>query len=458
MLFTHLPYEPDDTIAAIATPPGEGGVAMVRLSGKLALQIAAKIFTGPLHQYKTHTAHYGQVFNLAGEKIDDVLLLPLLGKRSYTGEDTIEIFCHGGSLITRRVLETVLEAGARAARPGEFTFKAFMNGKLDLAQAEAVQTLIAAKNHHALAAAENQLNGSLSKKISAFQTTLTHITAILEAWIDFPEEGLEFATTEELSAQLDSVAKEMQELLDTFQQGRMLQEGIILCLVGCPNAGKSSLMNALLDKERAIVSHIPGTTRDVLEDTLYLNGLHLRLVDTAGIRDSIEVIEQEGIRRSKKAMEEADLVLLVLDAAKPLEQQEHELISLVPKNKTLLVWNKIDLEISQIADLKFPHCVSISAKEKIGLDDLRKKIDTVIWEKVPPSKDEILITNLRHKESLANAIEACRAVMEGLSNQLSPEFLAQDMRCCLKALGQIIGKEITEEILSAIFSKFCIGK
>jgi tRNA modification GTPase len=455
--FIHQPYCPGETIAAIATPPGEGGVAIIRISGKEALDVAGKVFSGPVHKYISHTAHYGHIINQQGSRVDSVLILPMLGKRSYTGEDTIEIHCHGGSLITRRVLEVILQAGARAARPGEFTFKAFMNGKLDLAQAEAVQELICAKNEHALNAAENQLKGSLSEKITSFQLSLTHVAAILEAWVDFPEEGLEFASMDEICASLEDVAGQMQKLEDTFHDGRILQEGISLCLVGSPNVGKSSLMNALLDKERAIVSHIPGTTRDILEDHIKLNGLNLRLMDTAGIRHSDEAIEQEGIRRSKAAMSEADLILLVLDATQPLENEVHGLIDQIPAKKTIVVWNKTDLP-HQLPAINFPHVVHISAKQKIGLDLLRSKIDSVIWEEGPPARDEILITNLRHKESLSKAIEATRDVISGLRTDVSPEFLAMDMRLSLSELGKIIGTNITEDILSAIFSKFCIGK
>lgn len=458
MEFIHQPYQPNETIAAVATPPGEGGVAIVRISGKDALEVAAQVFSGPVNQYRTHTAHYGKILNRNREHVDDALVLVMLGKRSYTGEDTVELHCHGGSLITRRVLETVLEAGARAARPGEFTLKAFMNGKLDLVQAEAVQELICAKNEHALNAAEMQLQGNLSRKISDFQSNLTLIAAILEAWVDFPEEGLEFASMEEISEQLAQICNQMATLCATFHDGKILHDGISLCLIGCPNAGKSSLMNAFLDKERAIVSHVPGTTRDILEDHLRLNGLNLRLIDTAGIRESDEIIEQEGIRRSKAAMTEADLVLLVLDASKPLAHEEQQLIAQVPKAKTIAIWNKIDLPHFELPSLDFPHIVSISAKEKIGLEALRKKIDEVIWEHGPPARDEVLITNVRHKEALKEAINCCQAVIDGLRMGVSPEFLSFEMRQCLRALGTIIGTNITEDILSAIFSKFCIGK
>lgn len=446
------------TIAAIATPPGTGGVAIIRLSGKEAISIASKIFTGPVHSFATHTAHYGRVVNLNRELVDDVLLLVMRGSRSYTGEDTVEIHCHGGALITRKVLETVLSAGARLAEPGEFTLRAFLNGKMDLAQAEAVQELIAAKNEYALAAAENQLRGALSAKILSFQKGLIDIAAMLEAWVDFPEEGIEFAPLEEVKKELQKSAEAMEALLATFHDGQIAKEGISLCLAGKPNVGKSSLMNALLKKERAIVSSIPGTTRDLLEDHLLLGGLHFRLTDTAGIRETDEVIEQEGVRRSKEALQKADLTLLVLDIASPLTHEDEFLFSLVPKDKTIVVWNKADLSHSSPPSLPFPHIVTLSAKEGKGLEELKQEIDRIIWTKGPPSLEEATLTNVRHKEALSQAIVHCRQVIEGLSQNVSPEFLAYDMRSSLASLGKIIGLDITEDILSAIFSKFCVGK
>lgn len=459
MHFIHEPYIPGETIAAIATPPGEGGVAIIRISGKNSFDVASKIFSGPIHTYKTHTAHYGQVKDLNGNHVDDVLVLVMRGTRSYTGEDTVEIHCHGGGLITRRVLEVVLSAGARAARPGEFTFKAYINGKLDLAQAEAVQTLISAKNDYALQAAEGQLKGSLSVKIQEFQEKLTLITAILEAWVDFPEEGLEFASMEDICGDLETTLISMQKLADTFHDGKILQEGISLCLIGCPNVGKSSLMNALLDKDRAIVSHIAGTTRDILEDQMRINGLNLRLLDTAGIRTTEEFIEQEGIRRSKEAMNQADLILLVLDATKGYDEEDQRLVEQAPKVKTIVVWNKTDLPHRALPLINHsPYIVNLSAKQKVGIEKLRETIDKVIWENGPPSKEEVLITNVRHREALLQAITAAQTVLDGLKTGVSPEFLSSDMRQCLNELGKIIGTNIGEDILSAIFSTFCIGK
>jgi tRNA modification GTPase len=458
MEFIHEPYDPNETIAAVATPPGEGGVAIIRISGKEAIEVASRVFSGPVSTYATHTAHYGKILNARQEIVDSVLVLVMRGKRSYTGEDTVEIHCHGGSLITRRVLDVVLQAGARAARPGEFTFKAFMNGKLDLAQAEAVQALIGAKNERALEAAQYQLQGSLSGKIANFQEELIQNAAILEAWIDFPEEGLEFATPEQICQDLQRTGRQMEQLAATFHEGRILQEGISLCLIGSPNVGKSSLMNALLDRDRAIVSPIPGTTRDILEDHLRLNGLHFKLMDTAGIRLGEDLIEQEGIRRSKEAMAKADLILWVLDAARGLNHEDEWLLQQVPKAKTIAIWNKIDLPYPGLPALDLAHRVEISAKEKKGLEQLRQKIDEVIWEKGPPSHEEVLISNVRHHQALLQAVEACQRVTEGIQAGLSPEFLSVDMRLCLHELGKIRGTQITEDILSAIFSKFCIGK
>jgi tRNA modification GTPase len=458
MEFVHQSYYPGETIAAIATPPGEGGVAIIRISGHEALNVADRVFSGPVQKYRSHTAHFGQVRNGKGEHLDDVLLLVMLGCASYTGETTVEIHCHGGSLITRRVLEAVLTAGARAALPGEFTFRAFLNGKMDLAQAEGVQALIGAKNERALDAAEHQLKGALSQSITQFQQTMTQIAAVLEAWVDFPEEGLEFATMDEICDDLERVCCAMEKLAATFHDGKILHDGLSLCLVGCPNVGKSSLMNALLDKERAIVSPIPGTTRDVLEDHLRLNGLHLKLSDTAGIRNTEEGIEQEGIRRSKLAMHQADVVLLVLDAHRGLTEEDRKLIALTPFVKTIAIWNKVDLPHADVPLLDLPFAVKLSAKERKGLDELRRAIDQLIWQNGPPSKEEILITNIRHKEALMTSTEAARRVQQGLRQSVSPEFLTIDMRQALSELGKILGANVTEDILSAIFSKFCIGK
>jgi len=455
--FNHRAFQKKDTIAAIATPPGEGAIAVIRISGPRAIEIAAEIFSGPVSSYKSHTAHFGQILAKDETPIDSVLLLVMRAPRSYTGEETVEIHCHGGSIAPRRVLARILEAGSRAAEPGEFSLQAFLNGKLDLAQAEAVQQLIAAKSELALEAAEKQLQGKLSQKVQGLQKALTETAAILEAWVDFPEEGLEFASFEELISNLETSRSEMQALKKTFYDGKTIYSGLSLCLLGSPNVGKSSLMNALLGKERAIVTDTPGTTRDLLEDQLTLSGLHFRLIDTAGIRETEEIVEKEGIRRSKEAMQEADLLLLVLDASRDFIESDQNLLEMIPKEKAIVIWNKIDLKTPHFP-LDWPHIVHISAKEGIGFEALKEMIDRVIWKKGPPSKEEIVITQQRHFEALSHALLALETVLEGLKSGVSAEFVSSDLRHCLNELGLIIGSNVTEDILSAIFSKFCLGK
>jgi tRNA modification GTPase len=443
-----------ETIAAVATAPGTGAIAVIRISGKEAFTVAETIFSRSIQNFKTHTAHYGNILKTDGTVLDSVLLLVMRRPRSYTGEDSVEISCHGGRLITEQVLERIFEAGARPAQPGEFSLRAFLNGKLDLAQAEAVQELIAAKSEIALENAEKQLEGALSEKIRSFQKELTETAAILEAWVDFPEEDLEFATMEEIITKLESTSLRMQHLQKTFHDGKTLDEGISLCLLGSPNVGKSSLMNALLGKERAIVTEIAGTTRDLLEEDLRLGSLHFKLIDTAGIRETEERIEKEGIRRSQLAMQKADLILLLLDASRPLLESDLQLLKEAPPNKTIVVWNKTDLAKPPIE----LDSVQISAKEKTGLDALKAAIDRIIWKHGPPSKEEVLITKLRHHQALTQAIHATQAVIQGLKSGISAEFVASDMRAALNELGTIIGVNVTEEILSAIFAKFCLGK
>lgn len=458
MKFVHRAYQPGETIAAIATPPGEGGVAVIRISGNDALSVAEKIFSGPIRCYLSHTAHCGKIFNSQGGIVDEVLALVMIAPRSYTGEDTVEIHCHGGSIVTRKVLECILAAGARVAEPGEFTFRAFSNGKLDLAQAEAVQQLISAKNETALHLAKEQLQGKISKQVLAFQQRLVDIAAILEAWVDFPEEDLEFATLDEVIDAITAVEQEIATLAATFHDGKIASCGISLCLAGAPNVGKSSLMNALVGKERAIVTEIAGTTRDLIEEEIHLGQLHFRLIDTAGIRETSEVIEQEGIRRSRQAMQSADLILLVLDASKEMDQEEMHLLQAAPQGKTLIVWNKIDLLKVQSAAVSFFPVVSVSATQGTGLEELKEAIHALVWHAGPPSKEEVVITSSRHRQALEHARDALRTLTQGLKSGVSPEFVSSDMHQALTQLGSIIGTDITEDILSAIFSKFCIGK
>lgn len=442
----------NDTIGAICTPPGNGAVAMIRISGPKALEVTNKIFTGNVFAYPSHTAHLGKITSEQGVVIDEVLLLVMHQGKSYTGEDTVEIMCHGGHFITQKVLARVFEAGARAAGPGEFTLRAFQNGNLDLAQAEAVQELIAAKNEKALLAAERQLEGKLSEKITTIQKELTSITAIIEAWVDYPEEGLEFASKEEIIFQLEEVQKKLTLLSQTFHEGKKIAQGVSICLLGMPNVGKSSLLNALLEEERAIVTEIAGTTRDLLAEDLQLGGLTFRITDTAGIRDAEDLIEQEGVKRSQKAAKNADLVLIVLDVTR--EMTEEEIGFIETYKEALIILNKSDL-----SDKKHPvNGVRISAKTGAGLDKLKVALLEKALFDTARSDEEVIITKERHFKAIYEASSFLGNAIAGLKTEISPEFLAVDMRSSLKELAKIIGTNITEDILGAIFSKFCVGK
>lgn len=459
MEFTHRPLQLGETIAAIATPPGEGGISIVRLSGKEAIAIASRLFSKSLDQCASHTIHFGILSDLDGHRLDEVLALLFRAPRSYTGEDTVEFHCHGGTIASRKALDALLAAGARLASPGEFTFRAFMHGKIDLSQAESIQELISAKSEAAFAVAGAHLQGGLSEKIHAFQKELLRLAAILEAAVDFPEEGLAFASPAEVAHDLDLLHKEIASLLATFHDGQKLAQGIALCIAGAPNVGKSSLMNALLERERAIVTPIPGTTRDLLEELLILEGLPFRLIDTAGIHPTEDIVEKEGIRRSKEAFSHADLILLVLDHARPLTAAEEELCALLPQEKTLLLWNKIDLPGQADRSLPHPHQLKISVKEKRGLDAVKKYLHALAWERGSvPQEPPLLLTKARHAEALQKTAERLLVVKEGILRGESPEWLSADLKEALSHLGAILGTNVTDTLLSTIFSQFCIGK
>ncbi len=456
MDFTHRTYEKGQTIAAVATPPGEGGIAVIRISGQEALPVADKIFSLSLLSLQTHTVHFGKILNEKGDVIDEGLAVIMRAPRSYTGEDTVEIHCHGGMLITRQVLKAALHSGARVALPGEFTRRAFENGKIDLTRAEAVQQLIHAKSVLATQAAKHQLQGKLHQIIAEFQKKLTNIAAILEAWVDFPEEGLVFTSHRQMRNEMEQIKKGMGSLLETFDQGKKLQTQPSVCLLGSPNAGKSSLMNTLLGQERAIVTNVAGTTRDTLEEDLLLGNLHCLLIDTAGLRKADHPVEKEGVNRSFAAAKNADLILFLVDISDPVF--DADLIETLAQSRTLVVWNKMDLPPApSLPSFPFPS-VEISAKTGKGIAQLKKEIDRIMWAKGLPSKEQVILTSERHFESLRCAQQAVEQVIQGLQSELSPEFLTSDIRLALRELGTIIGTDVTEDILSAIFSKFCVGK
>ncbi len=442
------------TITAITTAPGVGGVAIIRLSGPEALGIAERCFSGNALRYKSHTVHFGDVIDPeTKEFIDQALLLVMHAPNSYTGEDVVEIQCHGGQLIPKKVLACTLKAGARMAGPGEFTHRSFMSGKIDLAQAEAVSALIAANSESALRAAKEQLEGKLSKQVTSLKERLTHIAALFEVWVDFPDEELEFASKDEVIAQLSDVKSQLQRYIDSFEEGRLIHDGISLALIGAPNVGKSSLLNALLDHERAIVSPQAGTTRDLVQERMQLFGHSLLLTDTAGIRSTKDAIEEEGIRRSKQQAEKADIVLVLLDASQGITEEDRNILSLIPKERSLIIWNKVDLKQPPQLD----QSLSISAKRGDGIDALKSAIKERIFGS-SSAKGEVVITEARHKEAISHAFTHTTRALDGLEKGHSPDLLTSDLRSSLSALGCIIGSDIQEDILDKIFSSFCIGK
>ena len=448
-----------ETIAALATPPGNGGIAIVRISGAEAFRVS-RALVRPGILLESHKAKLVTLLSPEGDPLDKALCIPFQSPRSFTGEDTVEFHCHGGQLLARRVLDALVSSGALIALPGEFTFRAFINGKIDLAQAEAIQDLIHARNETALKVAEEQLEGRLSKEIQAMQQEGSRLAAIFEAWVDFPEEGLEFASLEEVLQELNALRERILLLLTTYHDGQLIHDGVSICLLGAPNVGKSSLMNALLGKDRAIVSHIAGTTRDVVEDDLRLDGLHCRLIDTAGIRETEELIEGEGVKRSLKAMKRADIVFLVLDASRPHESYAEHLLKEATSSPICLIWNKIDLLTDEkiLPQYNVKETVCVSAKSGQGLDELKQAVHRVLWNSSSTRRDEVMIMNSRHKEALGRAEDSLEKVIKGLEEGISPEFIAFDMRQFLSNLGFIIGRDITEDILTSIFSQFCVGK
>src|SRR5688572_4155425 len=446
----------DDTIAAIATPLGEGGLAVIRVSGPRAFQVVDKCFE-PIgksskrpSQSDTHTIQYGRVVR-DGQTIDEVLLAVMRAPRTFTREDVVEITCHGGLLPAKAVLDTVLQQGARLAMAGEFTKRAFLNGRIDLAQAEAVADVIHSRTELALAAANEQLAGKLSQRINQLRDDLMKTLAHVEAHIDFPDEDIAPDTKEQLLKRLRSGAAFMDELLRTANEGQILRRGIRTAIIGRPNAGKSSLLNQLLGHERAIVSHIPGTTRDTIEETANIRGIPVIFVDTAGIRESQDAIEAEGIRRSRESFARAELVLEVIDRSEAVNDGEQ----LGTNGKHLLVLNKIDLpqkaEVPQGAH-------RISCKTGEGLEQLKDAIRDAVWDgKVGGEMHQVMI-NARHQEALQRARRHTLHTIEALRTNQTLELSAMDLRIATNAIGEIVGKTTTEDILDSIFSQFCIGK
>ena len=459
---------PDDTIAAIATPIGEGGLGVIRLSGPQALSIAREVFrdrhSHPVGRWLSHRVRLGSLSNpRTGAKIDEVLMTYMRAPHSYTCEDVVEISGHGGISVMARILEALIDTGARLAEPGEFTKRAFLNGRLDLSQAEAVIDLIQAYTDESHRQALAQLEGGLSQVIHAMREVLLEVLAYVEGSMEFPEEELDLLPWEVLRAKMSAVEAQIAALLETFQTGRVLREGVQVVIVGRPNVGKSSLFNALLAANRAIVTPIPGTTRDVLEEMVNLGGYPFRLVDTAGLRSSADVVEREGIARARTSLEHADLVVLVLDQSEPLSAEDEQAVAAVQGQCVLVVLNKADLPSLLTLDglrTRLPEwpIVQVSCKAGLGLAHLTETmVETMFHGSLRPRQGPLL-TKLRHWEALQHTRQNLRQALEGMVQRQSGEFIAVDLREALEGLGEIVGLNYTEDLLDKIFSEFCLGK
>jgi tRNA modification GTPase len=442
-----------DTIAAISTPAGEGAIALIRVSGEEAIGVADRIYRGKEKpsEFPSHTQRLGEIFE--GDRlIDQVMLSVHRAPASYTGEDLVEISCHGGILVTARILEACFHAGARSARPGEFSERAFLNGKMDLTQAEAVMDLIRAQSDLALRSANEQLEGQLGRVIRAIRTELIEMLAHLEAAIDFPDEGIAPDEGGKLGERLDSVRQKMRDLIATAEQGRILREGIRAVIYGPTNAGKSSLLNRLLGYDRAIVSEMPGTTRDTIEEVINLRGIPIRLLDTAGLRDSNDELEREGIARTERSLATADLLLHVFDrnAPKPVDfvQSPAERIELVLLNKS---------DLAEHSDWKSHDALRICCVEENGLRGLEEAILARISQNHLRPENSYAI-NARHRDCLRRALDSCKLAHATMKAGLAPEYMAVDLRAALRAVGEITGADNVEEILDSLFAQFCIGK
>ncbi len=456
-------------IAAIATPVGEGGIAVIRVSGRDAIKKVGNCFNGKnLNDAPTHTVHFGRIVKRNGQVLDEVLATVFRTPKSYTGEDTVEISCHGGVLITQAVLETILEQGIRAAEPGEFTQRAFLNGKLELSQAEAVADLIHAKSIKAVDAAHQQLEGKLGRHIRLFRQQIIDATALVELELDFIEEDVEFADKKQLQTLLSGLNHEISVLLDTYETGRLVKDGIKTVFIGRPNAGKSTLLNTLVGTDRAIVTDIAGTTRDTIDADWSYDGLLFKLIDTAGLRETDDIIEAEGVKRSQKAFEKADLVVYLKDLSLPIDVKEINEIAAFQKQAAqtpfILIGTKIDLvhmpdtkSVEQKAkQLHFD--LKISARQEQNIKELKKLMKQRALENKDYDTSSLLVTSSRHRDALQKASNFINHAIHALDQGLTGDFLSVDLRAALKELGTITGEITTEDLLDSIFSRFCIGK
>ena len=448
-----------DTIAAIATAMSNSGIGIVRISGEESLNIIQKVYKGKT--LKDHAIHYGYIVD-GDETIDEVLVMVMKGPHSFTGEDTVEINCHGGVYVVKRILETVIKAGARPAEPGEFTKRAFLNGKIDLSQAEAVIDVINSKNEYALKSSVSQLKGNVQKKIKEIREQIIYHTAFIETALDDPEHISVDGYGETLRLTVDNLICELDVLLKSSDNGRIIKEGIKTVIVGKPNAGKSSLLNVLVGEERAIVTDIAGTTRDVLEEAINLNGVSLNIMDTAGIRNTEDIVEKIGVDKAKTHANEADLVVYVVDASREFDQNDYDIIELVRDKKTIILLNKSDLATvitkDMVKSIIDKPIVSISAKEEQGIEEFEEIIKNMFFHGELSFNDEVYITNIRHKAAIQDAYNSLQKVIVSIDNDMPEDFYSIDLLDAYESLGSITGETIGEDLVNEIFSKFCMGK
>lgn len=455
-----------DTIAAIATAMTPSGIGIIRISGDDSIELIDKIYKSKsgkklLSQCDSHTVHYGFIYD-GDEKIDEVMVLIMRAPNTYTREDTIEIDCHGGVFVMKRILETVVKYGARPAEPGEFTKRAFLNGRIDLSQAESVIDVINSKNEFALKNSLSQLNGAVLDSIKQIREVLLHEIAFIESALDDPEHISLDSYPQKLLLIVDNQIKSIDKLLKSSDNGRILKEGINTVIVGKPNAGKSSLLNILVGADRAIVTDIAGTTRDVLEEQINLDGITLNLVDTAGIRDTDDIVEKIGVDRAKQYADSADLIIYVIDSSTELDDNDFSIIDILKDKNAIVLLNKSDLSTITTEDIVKKYLdkpvIYISAKDRTGIDELESKISEMFLHGQVSFNDEVYITNIRHKNSLTEALNSLKLVVESINNDMPEDFYSIDLMNAYEELGLIIGEAVEDDLMQEIFSKFCMGK
>ena len=461
-----------DTIAAVATAMTNSGIGIIRVSGEDSISIVHSVFVNKQNQkclntYKSHTIHYGYIIEKNGTTVDEVMVSIMKAPYSYTMEDVVEINCHGGIFIIQKIMDIVIDAGARIAQPGEFTKRAFLNGRIDLTKAEAVMDLISSQSSYALKSSVNQLKGNIYEKIKELREKIIYEIAFIESALDDPEHISTEGYPEKLEKVVDNILKELTEMIRTFDNGKIIKEGIQVVILGKPNAGKSSLLNKLLGEDKAIVTDIAGTTRDVLEEFINLDGIGIHIVDTAGIRDTSDEVEKIGVGRAKNKALDADLILYVVDSSKELDENDDEIINLMSHKKSVILLNKSDLntvvskkDIENICKDFKENCVILntSMTEDEDLKELEKTIkDMFIYGKIDRN-EEVTITNIRHKEALEEAKDSLMMVKESLINEMPEDFYSIDLMNAYAALGRVIGEEVGEDLVNEIFSKFCMGK